>query len=601
MSRHLEVWDEHLSAEGVPTGFRARFGGKTAQALPHGCELQDDASHLEPTSFLQVSSTAKLMRNANKHGGIADEIRPALVPYPKSVSVLDATKSAFALSKNVEIKLAAGVSEDEPYVSVALANLRRRISEATAGLSDGGPHSLISLEMDAQQGVDPDGYKIVVEDGQISLKGYGAEGLSHGITTIKQLIPLSVPERKVTGAVSSLAETTTESITETGTLPAMVIEDSPAFKWRGLHLDVSRHFFPASDVKKLLDTMAAYKLNRFHWHLTDDQGWRFPVKDYPELTRKGAGPRFTDEKMKSSGEGIEGSYTEDDIKDVLAHAKALHIKVIPEVDVPGHVAAAVAAYPELGNAGFKPPAGPQHEYGVHKWTLAPTKTSEKFLESVFGEIARLFPDSEYIHFGGDEAPEDQWRHSSRDAKKSWEHFEGRNPQSYFNKKVSDIIRKHGRKMAGWDEVQSMGSLPQDAAIFAWRGENELRKAVNAGRTAINALNSKYYLDHYQGPEKSEPKAIGGPVATARDVYEYDPLPSWVPQDKKHLVLGAQGQLWSEYFPNWGQVEYMAWPRAIALAERLWTPSKEMSYPEFEHRLKTRVHDLEHWGVAHHKL
>jgi len=326
-----------------------------------------------------------------------------------------------------------------------------------------------------------------------------------------------------------------------------------------------------------------------------------PVKGYPELTRKGAGPRYKGSSLMSSGQGIEGSYTEEDIADVLAFAKARHINVIPEVDVPGHVAAAIAAYPELGNAGFKPPAGPQHEYGVHQWTLAPTKASSAFLETVYSEVARLFPDSEYIHVGGDEAPEDQWRQSSAEARKHWEQFEGSNAQSFFNHKVGEIIRSKGKKMAGWDEMQSMEGLPKDAVIFAWRGENELRKAVQNGRPAVNAENGHLYLDHYQGPQSSEPKAIGGPLLRVKDVYNYNPRPSWVSEKDKHLVLGGQAQLWSEYFPTWKQVEYMAWPRAIALAERLWTPDEDASYPDFSNRLTKRLNDLKHWGVDFHPL
>jgi hexosaminidase len=302
-----------------------------------------------------------------------------------------------------------------------------------------------------------------------------------------------------------------------------------------------------------------------------------------------------------NGDGTKTAYTEDEIRELVAYAADRHITIVPEVDVPGHVAAAVAAYPELGNQDFEAPAGPQSEYGVHKWTLAPTKASADFLEAVFSEVARLFPDSEYIHLGGDEAPQDQWQQSSASAKESWEPFEGSNAQSYFNNKVSDIIRNQGKKMAGWDEVQSMEGLPQDAAIFAWRGENELRKALKAGRQVVNAENGHLSLDHYQGPETTEPKAIGGPVTTAKDVYNYHPVPSWVSDEDKHLVLGGQAQLWSEYFPDWKHVEYMAWPRGIALAERLWTPEKELSYDDFSRRLNKRLTDLDHWGVNYHPV
>jgi len=616
MSRHVESWDEVSDGTSF-TRFKSHFGQKVRTKLPAGCTTQESTRTQERASLLQVGinvhgespelrrlSTSRLAsRHRRGHvselqigDATAGSYRPALVPYPKSVSLVDASQGTFVLSKDMPVLLGAGISQDAPYVAAALASLRTRLSQATSQLAggSGSARSVIRLDMAAKDGAEPDSYKLSVQKGQILLEAHGPEGFSYGVTTLQQLIPLARPSN-----ASSLAETSGRHGTDSGTLPAMVIEDAPAMKWRGLHLDVSRHFFPAEDVKKLLSTMAAYKLNRFHWHLTDDQGWRFPVRDYPELTQKGAGPRFKDDKVMSSGEGHEGFYTEEQIRDVLLFAKARHIQVIPEVDVPGHVAAAIAAYPELGNQDFAPPAGPQHEFGVHKWTLAPTKKSAAFLEAVFSDLARLFPDSEYIHFGGDEAPEDQWRQSSPEAKKNWEPFEGSNAQSYFNQKLSEIIHSKGKKMAGWDEVQSMASLPQDAAIFAWRGENELRKALQKGRPAVNALNGKLYLDHYQGPEASEPKAIGGPITTVKDVYEYDPLPAWVPDSQKHLMLGAQAQLWSEYFPNWQQVEYMAWPRAIALAERLWTPREQASYPDFSQRLSKRLLDLDHWGVYFH--
>jgi len=597
-SRHVEVWDR------LPDdSFQSRFHQEVRGELPSGCQAQEVAADKMDgwSSFLQVGLNVNMHKRKSHEevdGEGCKKFRPALVPYPKFVSLLDTSTGSFVLAKDTTVSLGSGISEDAPYVAAALGGLRKRISEATSQLTSGGEApSLISLGIVAKDGADPEGYKLTVQSGKILLEAYGPAGFSYGVTTLKQLIPLSMPDK----GAASLAEIAGCGTTDSGALPPMVIEDAPNFKWRGFHLDLSRHFFPANDVKKLLSTMAEYKMNKFQWHLTDDQGWRFPVKGYPELTRKGAGPRYKGSSLMSSGQGIEGSYTEDEIADVLAFAKAHHIHVIPEVDVPGHVAAAISAYPELGNKGFAPPAGPQHEYGVHQWTLAPTKASSAFLETVFSEVARLFPDSEYIHVGGDEAPEDQWRHSSAEARKHWEHFKGSNAQSYFNRKVGDIIRSKGKKMAGWDEMQSMEGLPKDAVIFAWRGENELRKAIQNGRQAVNADCNHLYLDHYQGPKSSEPKAIGGPLTRVKDVYNYNPRPSWVSEKDKHLVLGGQAQLWSEYFPNWKQVEYMAWPRAIALAERLWTPDEEASYPDFSNRLTKRLNDLKLWGVDFHTL
>jgi hexosaminidase len=498
------------------------------------------------------------------------------------------------LSKGTKISLDSMLSEESPYIAVALAGLRGHLQNATSQLSDVAnsgndvANSGILLSMIEQPGLATDSYKLTIQKDGIHLQAHGPEGFSYGVTTLSQL--LSLPSDAGQGTQTAV--------------PAMLIEDSPAFKWRGLHLDVSRHFFPAEDVKKLLAGMAAYKLNRFHWHLTDDQGWRFPVEGYEKLTQQGAGRRFkgTDTTILLDTEAnTEGFYTQKDIEEVRNFAKARHIEIIPEVDVPGHCAAAIAAYPSLGNQDFTPPAGPVKEYGVQDWTLAPTQQSVDFLQAVFTSVAKLFPDSEYIHLGGDEAPNTQWHAASAAAKKEWLPNEGHNVQSFFNTKVSEIISNNGKKIGGWDEVQSVPGLPSDAVIFAWRGEGEVKKAVKAGRQVVNADLGHLYFDHIQGPQDMEPHAIDGPLTSVKEVYQYDPLPLWVSENDKHLVLGGQAQLWTEYFPNWKHVEYMAFPRAIALAERLWTPAKDVSYPEFKERLQKRVHDLTNWGINYHPI
>lgn len=472
-----------------------------------------------------------------------------------------------------------GVDED----SEAVLGLRRRIQESTASLPEGV--GTISLALAPDQEARAESYRIVIHEGGVNVTAPDSAGIFYAAQTLGQLFSGDGPE------------------VWSAELPAMVIEDAPAFQYRGLLLDVSRHFFPAEDVKKLIGTMAAFKFNRFHWHLTDDQGWRLPVRQYPELTRKGAGPRFKGNQLADSGRRFEGAYTEQEIRDVVAFAQKLHVEVIPEIDVPGHVAAAIAAYPELGNIDFKPPSGPISEWGVQDWTLAPTKASVDFLEAVFATVVDLFP-SKYIHVGGDEAPTKQWLSSSDSAKSQWDPvaFEGPNPQSFFNKKVSEILRSHGRHMAGWDEVQSIEGLPKDTVIFAWRSEDELRKAVKNGRHVVNANIKCLYLDHYQGPPHSEPRAIGTAVNSLEDVYAFELVPSSVAEHDRHLVLGAQAQLWSEYLPTWTQVEYMAFPRALALAERLWTPKESVSeFVEFRRRLQMRLPDLERRGVEYRPL
>lgn len=331
-------------------------------------------------------------------------------------------------------------------------------------------------------------------------------------------------------------------------------------------------------------------MNSLHWHLTDDQGWRLPVPGYPKLILNPGSPKDDDGSPRVLSKG---AYTEQDIIDVVAFAKARHIRVTPEVDVPGHMAAAILAYPELGNTDQPPPDGSQFEWGIHEWTLAPTKTSLKFLDAVFGQVAKLFPDAEYIHTGGDEAPMEQWIKASK-ARKTWEPIDGlaggvgTSVARYFNGKFREIIHSKGKKMAGWDEVQHVPGLPVDVGIFAWNSEEEVVEAATNGRHVINCNIEELYFDH------------GIPMGPNH--YGYNLVPSEIPQDKKHLVLGAQGQLWSEHMPTWQQVEFMAWPKGIELAENLWsspstaTNRPELTYQDFIKRLQTRKKELDEWGV-----
>jgi len=280
--------------------------------------------------------------------------------------------------------------------------------------------------------------------------------------------------------------------------------------------------------------------------------------------------------------------------------------VMPEVDVPGHAAAAIAAYPELGNSdvpGWYAPKKPPMEWGVHDWTLAPKNDTLAFLQKVFDTVGDLFP-APWVHIGGDEAKTQEWQRSHQ-ARSFMEQGASRvsgNVQSYFNEQVAELVRTNKRSFVSWDETQHIGGLPSDAIVMAWRSSNECKFAVSHGRRLINADQGVYYFDHYQGPEHLEPKAFGGGHITLEQVYNADPMPRGLTKEEQELVLGGQGQLWSEWLPSWKQVEYMAFPRSLALAERLWTPPREIQgFPEFKQRLKPRLEDLDHKGVNYRHL
>eukprot|EP00747_Dinoflagellata_sp_TGD_P120638 gnl/TRDRNA2_/TRDRNA2_173290_c3_seq15.p1 gnl/TRDRNA2_/TRDRNA2_173290_c3~~gnl/TRDRNA2_/TRDRNA2_173290_c3_seq15.p1 ORF type:complete len:411 (+),score=62.69 gnl/TRDRNA2_/TRDRNA2_173290_c3_seq15:345-1577(+) len=409
---------------------------------------------------------------------------------------------------------------------------------------------------------------MVVTSDAVDITAAGLPGLFYGVQTLLQLM--------------SNNATSDASVPENG-IPAMTIQDGPEFKWRGLHLDVARHFFTAEEVMRFLDVMASFKLNRLHWHLTDDQGWRVPIPGYPLLTEKGAGPRWDKDSNRENmtGEGVEGFYTEEDIRRVLQYAKDRHIEVMPEVDVPGHAAAAISAYPYLGNTDDAPPKGPLSGFGVMPWTLSSTGKTLDFLEQVVLQLTKLFPGN-MIHVGGDEVP----RHQSA--------------QTLITAQLSKILAKYHKQMAVWDEAQHMPGLSLDTVVFAWRSGQEMKKALQDGRHVVNANSDYLYFDYMQGGPDKEPKGQNH-IVTTNTVYQK--CSDFARENiGNKLVLGAQGQLWSEYISNLSHLEYMAFPRSMALAECLWTPAaKHTAFEGFIERLAPHRALQEQRGVTFHQI
>jgi len=493
--------------------------------------------------------------------------RLSLVPYPAALTAHSNDKP-FLLTKGAEVTVGEGIPQDD----LAVTDIRTLMAEV--GQEGQGAGIKLSLEPGSAKDI-KEGYELYVKHTGVELKAPTVAGLFQGVQTLKQL---AAP-----GATASAA------------LPAVSISDAPRFGWRGLHLDVSRHFFNASSVKRLLDVMAQYKLNTFHWHLTDDQGWRLPVDGYPNLLTVGAHGQ---------------AYTKEDIHDVVAYAKARHITVIPEIDVPGHVEAALAAYPELGNDDIKgrlAPKEPRKEWGVSMYTLAPHNATWTFLNKVYDTLAELFP-SQIVHIGGDEVMTREWGQSA--SAQSLLQSGGLRSKSgaetekkvgkLFEAKIVDMLQKRGRKVAAWNEALQTEGFPTDGIIVAWQGEGLAQQAVRAGRKVVVANQDKLYFDHAQA-SRGEPANFGGCSSLAK-VYAYDPMPRGLSSAEQKLVLGGQGQLWSEYIPTWEHAEYMAHPRSLALAERLWTPPESIvNFEEFHGRLWHRLSDLEKTGVNFRRL
>lgn len=541
-------------AEGANAGWDTALACDTGLAGTGGPRCPAPSDQPESAALLQLRRSGARSKESK-----AEADRLPLVPYPAALQRHG--EQPFALSAAAKVVVGAHISES----GLVVRTLRDLVSKAKGNATAG------SIQLELVSGWEhPEGYSLRVGNGGVLLQAPSVAGLFYGVQTLKQLLPAEGPSL----------------------IPAVSIRDHPRFEWRGLHLDVSRHFFTAEQVKSLLESMAAYKLNRFHWHLTDDQGWRLPVPLLPELTRLGA--------MEPNG--TREAYTEEEIRDVVAYAKERNIEVLPEVDVPGHATAAIAAYPELGNTDmpdWQPPTHPIWDLGVHDYTLAPSKKVLDFMEKVFKQLTELFP-GQFIHIGGDEAPTGQWSHSKQ-AQSMLSRSGGTEVQSFFNRQLAQMLKKWNRTFVGWDEVQHIGGLSKDAVIMAWRSSSEVWNAVNEGRRVVNADMERLYFDHYQGSPDHEPKAICC-LTRLQEVYDYDPMPSSLRPEQEKLVLGPQAQLWSEYFPTWHQVEYMAFPRSLALAERAWTPPKQIvSYGEFRDRLLARLPDLKARGVTYREL
>ncbi|MBP8843599.1 MAG: family 20 glycosylhydrolase [Barnesiella sp.] len=416
-------------------------------------------------------------------------------------------------------------------------------------------------------------YRIEIDKKGIRLSANTETGIFYGLQTLLQL--LNNGDNK--------------------TLPALTINDSPRFPYRGLHLDVSRHFFDKEFVKKQLNAMAYFKMNRLHWHLTDGAGWRIEIKKYPRLTSFAAWRPF--DKLNDWWVGgrtfceqddpraVGGYYTQDDIREVVAYAAERHITIIPEIEMPGHSEEVLATYPELSCSG-KP-------YVNADFCIGTEKTFE-FLENVLLEVIDLFP-SEYIHIGGDEASKSSWKTCPRCQKRmADEHLNSVDElQSYMIHRIEKFLNDHGRKIIGWDEIIE-GGLSPTATVMSWRGEEGGIKAVKAGNQAIMTPGKYCYLDAFQDAPNTQPMAIGG-YLTLEKVYSFEPVPDSLSTKEAELILGVQGNVWTEHIPTPEHYEYMIYPRILALAEIGWSPSEVKKWDNFHTRALQAVNILREQG------
>jgi hexosaminidase len=480
-----------------------------------------------------------------------------------------------------------------PGARAVAESLREALRPATGlalPVTDGGASEGLVLALDERaEGLGDEGYTLKVTPRGAWLTARRPAGLFWAVQTLRQLLPpAALREAPVAGVA--------------WTLPALEIEDRPRFPWRGSHLDTGRHFMPVAFLKRHLDLMALHKLNTFHWHLTEDQGWRLQIRRHPRLAEVGGWRRHTmvppyparKEHLRFDGAPHGGFYTQDDVREIVAYAAARFITVVPEIEMPGHATAAIVAYPELGNR-LEPPAEVPGHWGIHRTVLNPDDATLRFFQGVLEEVLELFP-SRFIHVGGDECPKDEWKASpaAQARIKALGLKDEDALQSWFIRQMDAWLAARGRRLVGWDEILE-GGLADGAVVMSWRGEQGGIEAALAGHDVVMAPNSHTYFDHYQSKTTAEPFAWGGFLPLEK-VYGYEPVPAALPADRAKHVLGAQGQLWTEYMPTPERVMYMAWPRLSALAEVVWTPRARKDYPEFLGRLRTHYRRFEALGV-----
>jgi hexosaminidase len=496
----------------------------------------------------------------------------AIIPAPVSLAEMN---GRFTFSERSKIILST-LNDETRLAADFLALLIRNPTGLSIPVEKGGRARAGSVFMSIDTSiVNHEGYILSVSPKNVIIKAKSAVGLYYAIQTIRQLLPVDVEKDiKVEGLILSI--------------PACQIKDEPEFVYRGMHLDVGRHMFPVQFIKKYIDMLALNKLNTFHWHLTDDQGWRIEIKKYPRLTEVGGFRKETlvgnlkERPYKYDGKPYGGFYTQNEIKDIVSYAKSKFITIIPEIEMPGHAIAALTAYPELSCTG-----GPFEVFT--RWGVVPDvfcagkEETFNFLQDVLTEVIDLFP-SKYIHVGGDECPKARWEKCSLCQKRIKENGlkDEMQLQSYFVGRIEKFLSSKGRKLIGWDEILEGGIAPE-ATVMSWRGTTGGIEAAKQKHDVIMTPSDYVYFDYYQCDPENQPLAIGGYLPLER-VYSYDPVPKELTSEEQNHILGIQGNVWTEYITTTEYLEYMVYPRMLAVAETGWTPRMQKDFEDFLARI-----------------
>lgn len=507
----------------------------------------------------------------------------SLIPCPHTITPGD---GALTLTGAASLYADAGAAA----VAQLVRDLLTPATELAFPVAASADEATIVLLLDPDLGLAHEGYRLRVSTERVTISAVDSQGLIWGVQTLRQLLPVDVFSPTPVAGVD-------------WTMPAVAIEDAPRFAWRGTMLDVGRWFKPIEFLYKFVDLASMHKLNIVHLHLTDDQGWRVEIRKYPKLTDVGAwraeSPEghYRDGRFDGTPHG--GFYTQDQLRDLVAFAGTRGVTLVPEIDMPGHMQAAVASYPELGN-------NPDQKldvatnWGIIKHVLNVEPATVRFMQDVLDEILDIFP-SEYIHVGGDECPKVEWRASEAAQTRMTELglADEDELQSWFIRQFDSYLEGKGRRMVGWDEILE-GGLAPEATVMSWRGEEGGIAAARAAHDVVMAPNTYVYFDYYQSENKDdEPIALGGFIPLSM-VYSYEPVPGDLMGDHAEHVLGPQCQLWCEYLPEPADVEYMAYPRTCALAEVAWGRTDD-PYDAFLGRLRQHLGRLDLLAVDYRKL
>lgn len=517
---------------------------------------------------------------------MASEHEIQLIPVPQSVVP---QPGAFVFNANTVIVLA---DNSEAYQKIAAA-LSDRLRNA-AGLSlkiktsPDTAYTRNAIFFKQTAGMEEEAYRLEIKTDRVTIFSSAPNGAFYALQTMFQLLPPQIFGQKQANVKWRM--------------PCVEINDKPRFVYRGMHLDVCLHFFTVDEIKRYLDLMAMHKLNVFHWHLTEDQGWRIEIKKYPKLTEFGSMRKETVIGTLKSGfyDGIPhgGFYTQEEIKEIVRYAADHFITVIPEIEMPGHALAAIACYPHL-SCGLEKKYEVATRWGIFPQVYCPKAETFEFLEDVLMEVMELFPSS-YIHIGGDECPKSSWKrcpHCQNLIKILGlkDEFE---LQSFFVQRIEKFLNERGRQIIGWDEILQ-GGLAPNATVMSWLGEEGGIKAAQQQHDVIMCPHTKYYLDYYQADPDKEPLAMGH-LVTLREVYDYNPVPDVLSDNEKVYIKGIQGCVWTEYMPSLKRVEYMAYPRACAISETAWTSKENKNWKDFTVRLENHLERLRQLHVNYAK-